>query len=282
MRIEYTNIVNQNIADILIITATNVETEMLHQKMSPVCEDGILEIVNGDKVYYAGALGDYNIVHCQCMSMGSQAKDSSILTTTNALMDWPNIKCVIMVGIAFGLYESEGEKPQHYADILVSEEIVPYENQRQNPDGSVEYRGLSCKADKHLVDAFILSSAKWQRENLLGENTRIEICSMLSGEKLIDNLEERNKLKQAFPSCRGGEMEGIGIASVCEKYSKPWIVLKGICDFADGNKRDGKKEKQRDAAGAAVEACMSALMTENVRVILKDRVNYWLCNVSCG
>ncbi|MBK8342206.1 MAG: hypothetical protein IPL12_02105 [Bacteroidetes bacterium] len=36
-------------------------------------------------------------------------------------------------------------------------------------------------------------------------------------------------------------MEGAGIVSVCDGKLQ-WIIVKGICDFADGNKADNKEK----------------------------------------
>lgn len=275
MRINYRSLQNKNIADILIVTATDIETEMLHSALEPVCAEGLLEIENEGYCYYSGILGGYNIIHCQCQKMGTQEKGSSILTTSTALKTWPCIKAVIMLGIAFGMYENEGENPQHFSDVLVACKIFPYENQRFNQDGSITYRGEEHCASNHFIDAFAVVARDWQRKNIIGESTRIEICPLLSGEKLVDDIDKRNELKSYFKEYRGGEMEGIGLAATCEEHGKPWILLKAICDFADGNKGTNKKEKQVDAAKAAVHACVQALKTINVTSIINNKTNYW-------
>ena len=275
MKINYRTLLNKNIADILIVTATDIETEMLHKALEPVCTEGLLEIEDEGHCYFAGILGGYNIIHCQCEKMGTQEKGSSILTTTTALKTWPCIKAVIMLGIAFGMYENEGETPQHFSDVLVACKIFPYENQRFNHDGSVTYRGKEHCASIPFIDAFTVIARNWQWENVKGESTRIEICPLLSGEKLVDDITKRNELKSYFKEYRGGEMEGIGLAAVCEEHGKPWILLKAICDFADGNKGLDKKEKQADAAKAAVHACTQALQTINVSSLIDNKTNYW-------
>ena len=59
---------------------------------------------------------------------------------------------------------------------------------------------------------------------------------LLSGEKLIDSSEFKDRLLKQFPDAIGGEMEAAGIYSACQNTNTPWIVLKSICDWADGNK----------------------------------------------
>lgn len=265
----------RDIADVLLLTATPLETEMLHNHLEPICDNGILRISSKGHIYYIGKLNGYNVIHCQCGSMGTQGKDSSIITTTDAINTWPNIKCVIMVGIAFGMYDEDQANPQFYSNVLVSDRVFPYENQRVNPDQTIKYRGQEVHADERLINSFRVIQPDWKWVNLFEDECKIEICSILSGEKLIDNLAQRDELKNQFPEYRGGEMEGIGVASACTAKGKPWIMLKAICDFADGNKGELKKEKQKDAASAAVVACEMAFGTVNFSELIGERNRYY-------
>jgi nucleoside phosphorylase len=47
----------------------------------------------------------------------------------------------------------------------------------------------------------------------------------------------------------GGEMEGVGLLSVSPRDDPIWIVVKGICDFAD-EERDRIIKKSRPVACA--------------------------------
>jgi nucleoside phosphorylase len=44
-------------------------------------------------------------------------------------------------------------------------------------------------------------------------------------------------------------MEGVGLAAAAVRHGVPWIIVKAICDWADGKKH---KEHQSLAAAAAV------------------------------
>ena len=259
MKVSYSLLCSKNIADFLILTATEIETKQLLQYLEQISDSGILEVEHEERLYAIGKLGAFNVIHCQCENMGTQEAGSSILTATNALNDWPCIKAVIMVGIAFGMYdEVEARQQQRYGDILVATSIYPYENQKKKPGENI-YRGSWHDSNIILQDAFKIVKEGWNYQNINGEDTRVELCKMLSGEKLVDDLAYRNLLKEKFVDARGGEMEGIGVASACINKKIPWILLKAICDFADGNKGSGKKEKQINAANAAVLVCKSAL-----------------------
>jgi hypothetical protein len=76
-------------------------------------------------------------------------------------------------------------------------------------------------------------------------------------------------------------MEGMGIASACESNNKPWILLKSICDFGDGEKgstpdeEELKNKKQVAAAEAAAKTCLKALQTINMKLIVRDNINFF-------
>jgi nucleoside phosphorylase len=75
---------------------------------------------------------------------------------------------------------------------------------------------------------------------------------MLSGDKLIDNIDFRDQLKSLFPDTLGGEMEGVGLYSACAEEKVDWIIVKSVCDWADGNKKVNKERRQRNAAVTAM------------------------------
>ena len=71
---------------------------------------------------------------------------------------------------------------------------------------------------------------------------------MLSGEKLVDNLAFRQELLAFEPEAIGGEMEGAGLYVACQDRHVDWILVKAICDWADGNKATDKDARQATAA----------------------------------
>lgn len=102
----------------------------------------------------------------------------------------------------------------------------------------------------------VYNKDNWQCVN--GELGTSFFGSILSGEKLIDNNSYKNLLFKQFPNAIGGEMEGYGIYSACANQNlSEWIIIKGICDWADGNKNKNKDENQRIAVESAVSFCKS-------------------------
>jgi len=83
---------------------------------------------------------------------------------------------------------------------------------------------------------------------------------LLSGAKLIDDIDYRDQLLKLEPEAIGGEMEGEGLYVACHESKTDWIVIKAICDWADGNKTNPKKkEHQALAANNAAIFMLSVL-----------------------
>lgn len=151
-------------------------------------------------------------------------------------------QAVIATGIAFGI-----DKTNHrMGDVLVADKIIDYENQRVNT-GGLTYRGEQPPSSPLLIQAFIQLRAAWRTDR---GKPAIHIGSLLCGAKLIDNEEYRNELSKLAHDVIGGEMEGMGIYHACANRPEPvhWIVVKGISDWADGNKNAATKEVDQKKA----------------------------------
>lgn len=234
----------------LIVTATERETKSLHNVMPEV----IQRVVVGDNTYYLGQIGFYNVVNVQCLQMGSLAPGGSSQTITAALQEWNGIKAVIMVGICFGFDEDK----QQIGDVIVSKSITNYETRRMGKDHEIP-RGGTYQADTCLVNAFNNLVLTWENIGIDGAKKKLIIGNYVSGEQLVDNEDVREKLRLENPEAKAGEMEGNGLVASCGSFRKPWILVKAICDFADGNKSEEKEKKQLIAAASSVSCCVAAL-----------------------
>ncbi|WP_298138088.1 hypothetical protein [Flavobacterium sp.] len=240
---------------ILIVTATDTETENTHKILKPFPEEKkILKFHDNNITYYFGVLGKYKVAQVQC-SMGSISRTSSISTVLSSLSLLKS-KVVLMVGIAFGVDDLK----QKIGDVLISESIIPYNNKRIGVTETIN-RGTEIPASSVLLSRFKSAKLQWEFQNNDGEKLNIIFTRLLSGEELIDNKEYRNSLTNIFPECQGGEMEGAGIASACDGKAD-WILVKGICDFADGNKHHDKKQRQTLAIKSALSIVLEVLNSE--------------------
>ncbi|MDB5014312.1 MAG: Nucleoside phosphorylase-like protein [Daejeonella sp.] len=239
---------------IMLVTATDLETSITHQKIKPIDDyNAILQVFEGNHTYYFGVLGNYLVAHVQC-AMGSISRDSSIMTVSTAL-NFLNSKTVIMIGIAFGVDSVK----QGIGDVLISESIIPYNIKRVGEEATIQ-RGLEAQASQIILNR-LKNIRTW--EHLLPDNIIAKkiFTRLLSGEELIDNLERRTTLSEAFPDCKGGEMEGAGVYAACGNKID-WVIVKGICDFADGQKHINKEQNQQIAIEAALSLCLE-LLTSN-------------------
>lgn len=230
----------------LIVTVTDIETDATHERLSPINGySKILQVFDDVSTYYFGVFGKYNIVNVQS-NMGSIGRDSAIMTISSAV-NTLKPKFVIMIGIAFGV----DDKKQNIGDVLIAEGIIPYDNKRVG--SSTIQRGQNAPSSKVLVNR-LKAIKTWQHFLNDSKVASSIFTQILSGEELIDNIERRDELTGEFPIAKGGEMEGAGLFAACDG-KVDWILVKGICDFADGNKSKNKKLNQSIAIDSALSLC---------------------------
>lgn len=152
---------------------------------------------------------------------------------------------VIMVGIAFGM-----RPEQRIGELLVSRQITEYELQKvgTHADGQryIIPRGDRVYASVGLLDRFRDAALRWQGK-------KVHFGLLLSGAKLVDNQEFKEQLQTIEPEALGGEMEGAGLYAAAQRSKVDWILVKGICDWADGNKQRNKSRYQQQAASQAAQ-----------------------------
>jgi hypothetical protein len=82
---------------------------------------------------------------------------------------------------------------------------------------------------------------------------------ILTGASLIDDIDYRDQLLKLEGEAIGGEMEGAGLYVSSQEHKVDWIVIKAICDWADGRKSYQKEDRQKLAAKNAAEFLVEAL-----------------------
>src|ERR1035441_3460021 len=166
--------------------------------------------------------------------MGTSGPGGSLLTVSEAIRALQPA-AVIMTGIAFGMDPSG----QAIGDILVSENLRPYELQRVSTAAGQPH--IVLRSDRPHATTALLRRCKAAQYSWTGAMLRFGL--VLSGEKLVDNLAFREQLRALEPKALGGEMEGAGIYAACQDAKVDWILVKAICDWADGHK--AKSEERR-------------------------------------
>lgn len=233
--------VDTSACDVLLVTVTTRETKAVMDALVSVV--GRPETTWGEvKSYFRFPPINNTRVVLVRSEMGSDSVGGSSTTIRDALSE-VKPKAIIMVGIAFGVKESE----QPIGHVLVSHQLQPYDLMRVGTDKTSGAQKITPRGDRVTASAKLLDRLRTAE---LGFTGSIQFGLVLSGQSLIDNLDYRQELQASHPEAIGGEMEGAGLYSAATGKAD-WIVVKAVCDYADGNKALDKAERQKTAAEAA-------------------------------
>src|SRR5437762_4038966 len=259
-------------ADVLLVTATEIETQAVLHVFRAKFQCDYERHCIGTKTYYElGTVNEARVFLVQS-EMGVGGPGSSLLTVHEGIQALAP-SSVIMVGIAFGVDPDK----QRIGDILVSRQLCGYELRRYGTDDNgtpaIISRGDRVTASAKLLDRFRSGSLDWPgRQGRWGKE--VYFGTILSGETLVDNSDYRDQLRALEPEAIGGEMEGVGLYAAAYNAKVDWILVKGICDWADGNKsgeemivsssrkyrpKSLKSQNQRRAARNAAQFTMHVL-----------------------
>lgn len=250
-------------ADVLIVTVTSVESLAVLKVFHAATETNSAIISIGDRSYHdLGVVNDVRV----CMAV-SEMGSSGLGGSQNAIskgIEALNPDAVIMVGIAFGIDQGK----QTIGDILISKQLLFYDLQRIGKDDT-RSRGDKVHASSRLINQMRNADLKWSKEN-----AKVTLGLVLSGSKLVDNHDYRNQLVSLAPEAIGGEMEGEGLYVACHDKKVDWILVKAICDWADGNKNTEKTAHQELAAHNAASFILHALQVAPLKrsgTLFKER-----------
>jgi len=240
--------------DVVLITATAVELEAMLRRLEPrPGSEMIIKGVAEQETYYLGKFGAFTAVVTKCR-MGSLDSGGAILATQHAQRVW-RPRAIIMAGIAFG----KDPTTQMIADVLVATQIISYEPQRIGEKQTVN-RGPITPTNTTLLNRFD-NALGWTFSRPDGTKSKVQLGPLLSGEKLIDDSVLKDSLFERYPHAIGGDMEGVGLAAAAVRHGVPWIVVKAICDWADGRKH---AKHHALAAAAAVSLVHQVLSQTDV------------------
>jgi nucleoside phosphorylase len=234
--------------DMVLVTVNKHETRAVFDAFEAATGGAAVAVSLEERVYHdLGTLNGTRVFHA-ISEMGSGGIGAMQQTVDKAIRAL-DPGAVIAVGIAFGVDENK----QAIGDILLSKQLRLYELQRIGKDSKIVLRGSRPDASPRLLSHFGgFSQTKWK-------GAPVKSGVMLTGEKLVDNVDYRSQLLGFESEAIGGEMEGAGLYVSGYDHKVDWIVLKAICDFADGNKGKEKEERQTLAAKNAAQFLIEAL-----------------------
>lgn len=232
---------------ILIVTATDKETASLLTNTKAIFESKPeSQIKGGHAVYFMGKINNFEVWHGQCEA-GSVGPSGAQAVVTS-LIDSLDPTYILMPGIAFGLNEGD----QKLGDIVVSTHVCTYEKERLGDK-------LISRADKVPASPTLLSALRMVKQNWKKVNMHFGV--IMSGEKLVDNIDFVKKLKDLQPEAIGGEMEGAGLYSAAYRKGKEWILFKSIVDWGY-KKDDDHQEKASSLASEVLIEVLKIITTE--------------------
>ncbi len=252
-------------ADVLIVTVTKVEGRVVLDIFREATGEEAKPVPIGTKIYHdLGAVNGASVymVRSEMGAGGLGAAQQTVQKSIDALSP----SAIIMVGIAFGIDQGK----QSIGDVLVSKQLLLYELQRvgMNKKGKLALipRGDRPHASPWLIDRFQSAEFTWKEPK-----AQVRFGLLLSGEKLIDNIDFRRQLRKLEPEAIGGEMEGAGLYVAAQDSKVDWILVKAICDWADGNKERNRAKRQDVAAHNATRFVLHVLRQAPLKVARINR-----------
>jgi len=245
-------------ADVLLIVATTIELQAMQQAHRTITGKEVHEVTYEQRLYYDLGRVNSNRVYMCMTEMGTSAPGAS-QDAVQAALECLNPTAVFSVGIAFGIDPGR----QTIGTVLVSKHLVPYEAQRVGPGGLVA-RSARPAASTRLRQLCRAHQQRWS-------GAPVQYGPFLTGEKLIDDASFRDSLLRLEPEAIGGDMEGGGLYTACDRKRVDWIIVKAICDWADGQKSGPNKDvHQQLAAFNAAGFVMGLLNTCDVTAAEAD------------
>ncbi len=238
---------------IVLVTVNDNETHALLDAFLGEGKTAAPITIGGVTYNELGTHGCHRLINTVC-EMGAGGIGASQQRTRQAIEHWQPC-AIIAVGIAFGLDETK----QHIGDVLVSTQIQDYELGRLNEDGTLTPRGDKPSSADVLRNRLRQSDITERRHQGSAWPT-VHFGLVLSGHKLVDNLDYSKSLKGRFPNAIGGEMEGIGLYVSASEAKVDWIVVKAICDWGHNKNQAYKDAWQRLAAKNAARVLKSAIV----------------------
>jgi adenosylhomocysteine nucleosidase len=221
------------IAEVVLFVATEDELEQLRYVATRLLDLPFEEKVDQrvGTFYMLGQLGSNRVIAARTRTGAHDYKGSA--TQTFLFQTYSTAKSYVQLGMAFGV--SPGL--QRVGDILVAKSLFPYDRREVylTRDGIVyqyEY------AKRRNCNRTLLRIFQRAAEQIRQFRSRVHFGMLLSGGARIYSPGFRDRLIRWVPQkpdhpVVGGEMEGVGLLAGSNPDNPSWIVVKGICDFAD-------------------------------------------------
>ncbi|HDJ5123506.1 TPA: 5'-methylthioadenosine/S-adenosylhomocysteine nucleosidase [Staphylococcus aureus] len=225
-----------------IIGAMEEEVTILKNKLTQLSEISVAHVK-----FYTGILKDREVVITQS---GIGKVNAAISTTLLINKFQPDI--IINTGSAGALDES-----LNVGDVLISDDVKYHDADATAfgyEYGQVPQMPVAFQSSKPLIEKV---SQVVQQQQLTAK-----VGLIVSGDSFIGSVEQRQKIKKAFPNAMAVEMEATAIAQTCYQFNVPFVVVRAVSDLANGEAEmsfEAFLEKAAVSSSQTVEALVSQL-----------------------
>jgi adenosylhomocysteine nucleosidase len=250
--------------DLLLFVATPTEFDELKRTASELGLEWRKQASPIGEFWSIGTLGGYRVVVVRTEMgaigpTGSTRQAHFYLAATEA-------QGIVCLGMAFGISRAH----QAVGTVLVSDSLFPYDVRDVVVDPVHLERWVyryDAEATSHAATTYPtrpgLRDQLWRYAATATLSHSVQFGCLLTGSARIRSLAYRNELvtrcANVAPNIVGGEMEGLGLLSLAERDRSHWIVVKGICDFADEQQIGDAKMNRRLACANASRFVLGAL-----------------------
>lgn len=213
-----------------IIGAMEEEVMLLKERMTVLNVRSIAQVE-----YVRGKLGDKEIILAK-----SGIGKVNAAVCAQIMIDIFKVNALINLGVAGALAPD-----LEICDLVISKDFIQHDfdvTAFGHARGIIPQMETSLfKADPHLVHLVEKAS------EVLAAKIQVKTGRILSGDKFISRVEDRDDLYQTFAGeCT--EMEGAAIAQVCYLNRVPFVAIRSISDKADNSANMAFNEFTRQAA----------------------------------
>ncbi|HDE5602246.1 TPA: 5'-methylthioadenosine/S-adenosylhomocysteine nucleosidase [Staphylococcus aureus] len=224
-----------------IIGAMEEEVTILKNKLTQLSEISVAHVK-----FYTGILKDREVVITQS---GIGKVNAAISTTLLINKFKPDI--IINTGSAGALDES-----LNVGDVLISDDVKYHDADATAfgyEYGQIPQMPVAFQSSKLLIEKV---------SQVVQQQLTAKVGLIVSGDSFIGSVEQRQKIKKAFPNAMAVEMEATAIAQTCYQFNVPFVVVRAVSDLANGEAEmsfEAFLEKAAVSSSQTVEALVSQL-----------------------
>lgn len=227
--------------------------------------------------------GKDRVRHSVILPTPSKGQSAAASRVTEAVARYPSVSHFLFVGVAGG-----GGSDVRFADVVVSEHVVDIDPTAYQ-QGAEEHAGLVAEPSRRLLDlakpmtgqdaatrgawvqylrGFLQSaqtseSYDWPKEWLAGVDSggsRVRVGSIASSHAFVNSTEVKARWAGPPSYVIAFDMEAAGFATAAHDKERQYIVVRGICDLADGSEEFADREGRQSFAAHVSAAFLGHLL----------------------